>query len=418
MNIVPFRFIHCADLHLESPFEGIHSASPEVAQILREATFRSFENIINLAIQQEADFIVIAGDIYDGADRNLRAQWRFHELLRKAGKSGIKFYISHGNHDPLSGWEPGLKLPENVHRFAENNVERVFVSRGNNTLACIYGISYHTREVKENLASRFPKKGEEPFAIGILHCNVGGSTDHDNYAPCTANDLMSCGMDYWALGHIHTRKILADEPYIIYSGNTQGRSVRETGEKGCYVVNVDDQGYADAEFFATDVVRWFVEDVSIADIDDLDMLRDILTGKKEELRAKADGRPVIVRLQLSGRGEIHSQLRNQESENLASLNDDEQYKGEFVWVESLQINTRPPVDIDELRQRDSFIGEFLRITESLRSDTRQKVLHILKEPSEHQKIDDCLGVLSDDELISILDDAEIDGLESLLEGEN
>jgi len=419
MNIIPFSFIHCADLHLGSPFEGLHLVSPDIAETLRDATFKSFENIIDLAIRKKVDFLVIAGDIYDGADRSLRAQWRFYELLKKAGKSNIQCFIAHGNHDPLSGWEPGLKLPENVYRFGGNEIESAYARRGNNVLACIYGISYPTRDINENYATKFPKAKEEPFAVGILHCNVGGSSDHDNYAPCTIDDLLSCSIDYWALGHIHTRQILSDnDPLVVYSGNTQGRSVRETGKKGCYIVKVDRDGYANVEFFATDVVRWYVEEVSIMNIDSLDTLVNTLMDKKEEIWAKSDGCSAIVRFQLNGRGEVHGQLRNQESEILASLNDCKGNKGQFVWIESLQINTRPAVDISDLSQKDSFMGEFLRITESLKSNIRQEMLHILTEPTEHQRIAYYLGKLSDDELLSILEDAEINGLESLLKDEN
>jgi len=417
-----FSFIHCADLHLDSPFEGLHAVSPTIANVLRDATFRSFENVIDIAIREKVDFLIIAGDVYDGADRSLRAQWRFHQALRHAVESGLQCFVAHGNHDPLSGWEAGLILPDGVHRFDGNNVECAFARRNGETLAHIHGISYPSREIRENLALRFPTKEKNaPFSIGLLHCNVGGYSEHDNYAPCNLDDLLKCDMDYWALGHVHTRQVLNEsEPYIIYPGNTQGRSVRETGERGCYFVKVDDAGIATAEFVPTDVVRWFVEDVSISNLDTLDALMDMLLGIKDEVRLRADGRNTVLRLHLIGRGSLHKNLRLSESDIISELRRDEEERPQFVWVESVQINTRPAVDIQTRRQVEDFVGEFLKAAESLKSatDVESSVRDLLNKPSEHSIIAKELDALTREELLLILEDAETMGLDWLLEGED
>ncbi|MGE5542038.1 MAG: metallophosphoesterase family protein, partial [Bacillota bacterium] len=172
-----FTFVHCADLHLDSPFEGVRSAEPSVASILCDATFRAFGNVIDLAIRERADFLIIAGDVYDGANRSLRAQLRFRDGLRRAVENGVRCFVSHGNHDPLTGWEAGLSLPEGVHRFG-GDVERVTVKRGGSELCRLYGVSYRARNVQENLSRRFKAETEGPFSIGVLHCNVGGNPDH------------------------------------------------------------------------------------------------------------------------------------------------------------------------------------------------------------------------------------------------
>jgi len=417
-----FSFIHCADLHLDSPFEGLHAVSPTIANVLRDATFRSFENVIDIAIREKVDFLIIAGDVYDGADRSLRAQWRFHQALRHAVESGLQCFVAHGNHDPLSGWEAGLILPDGVHRFDGNNVECAFARRNGETLAHIHGISYPSREIRENLALRFPTKEKNaPFSIGLLHCNVGGYSEHDNYAPCNLDDLLKCDMDYWALGHVHTRQVLNEiEPYIIYPGNTQGRSVREIGERGCYFVKVDDTGTATAEFVPTDVVRWFIEEVSISDIDTIDALTNSLVGIKDEVRSQANGRNAVLRLYLNGRGELHKKLRQPEFDIIQMLRDGEEERRPFVWVESVQINTRPAVDIQSRRQVEDFIGEFLKSAESLRSfaDVESAMRDLLNNPSEHSIITNELDALTREELLSILDDAEAMGLDWLLEGED
>jgi exonuclease SbcD len=417
-----FSFIHTADLHLDSPFECIQAEDPKIANMLRNATFRAFENVINLAIQKGVDFLIVAGDVYDGLDRSLRAQWQFYQMLRRAAEAGIQCFVAHGNHDPLSGWEAGLAVPNGVHRFHGDDVQRIAVKRDGQELAYIYGISYPSREINESLTPRFSRKNSKdnsPFAIGVLHCNVGGAPEHDNYAPCTMDDLTACGMDYWALGHIHSRKVLREsEPCIIYPGNTQGRSVRELGERGCYLVRVDETGHVDAEFMTTDVVRWFMEDISITDMPTLDTLMNVLADRCTELRSRAVGRDVVVRIYLTGRGELHRILKHQRQELVSVLREAEAEQEQRVWVESLHDHTRPAVDVQRRREVEDFIGEFLRVADRLRErpDTASEIRQLLTEPDEHSIIADQIDMLTEEELLSILEDAETLGLDWLLEG--
>lgn len=416
-----FSFIHCADLHLDSPFEGIHSISPNIAEVLRVATFKAFDNLIDLAIRRKVDFIIIAGDVYDGADRSLRAQWRFHQALGRAVESGIQCFLVHGNHDPLSSWEAGLSIPPGAHRFDGERVDYITAKRGNEELARIYGISYPSREIRYNLVDQFPKDRNQIFSIGVLHCNVGGSPEHDNYAPCTLDDLISCNMDYWALGHIHTRSILRENrPWIIYPGNTQGRSVRETDARGCYLVKVGDSGIAEAEFLPTDVVRWAIEKIYIDNFSNMDHLMDVLYQKRENIRSSSSGRPVILRFYIYGRGDLHRELGKQVSDITASLRDGEEERKQFVWVESIQVQTRPAIDISQRRQVEDFVGEFLKATEDLRKsqDACSKIRGILNDIPGFSVIADQIECFSENDLLSILDESEITGLDMLLSGED
>ncbi|HGE72503.1 TPA: DNA repair exonuclease [Candidatus Poribacteria bacterium] len=419
MEIMPFKFIHCADLHLDSPFEGIHDYNPDIAKSLRNATFESFQNIIDLAIDENVDFIIIAGDIFDGANRNIRAQYRFNQILKHAVDSGIQCFLAHGNHDPLSSWESSLKLPDNVHRFDCNSVGKVVVKRNNEILANIYGISYRQKEVKTNLVYQFPQKNDnDPFSIGVLHCNVGGISEHDNYAPCTIDDLVKCGLDYWALGHVHNQiKLRESHPYIIYPGNSQGRNIRETGEKGCFLVQVDDDKNVDINFVPTDKIRWFVKEINISIMDNTEEVVDSLMKEKEYLRSISDGRSSVVRFYLNGRTELNKKIRNEESEIIQILREDENEREQFSWVESILINTRPPIDISSRKQVDDFIGEFLRLSESLKTSDylRSEILRILTSIPEHSLIAKQLESLTEDDLLSILDDAESLGLDWLIE---
>ncbi|MGB8993409.1 MAG: DNA repair exonuclease [Desulfobaccales bacterium] len=423
-DFTPFSFVHCADLHLDSPCEGIHAAAPNIAAVLREATFRALDRVIDLAITEQVDFIIVAGDVHDGENRSLRAQLRFRDALWQASEAGIPSFIAHGNHDPLSGWEAHLAMPAMVTRFGGQGVECFPVRRHGATLAHIYGLSYPVREVRANLAPQFRRRPEAPFAIGVLHCNVGGDPNHDNYAPCGLEDLAAAGMDYWALGHIHSRKILRDqEPWVVYPGNTQGRNWREMGPRGCYLVRVDAARRLTPTFVATDVVRWFRHDLDIGGLSTWDDLLDALDRVREEVRAAAEGRAAILRFNLVGRGELHRELARRidlERDLAEPLRDGEAERPDFVWVESVRHRSRPPLDLDQRRLVQDFVGDFLNAAQRLRAQEipGAALREVLHQRPEHRVIAAALERLGNDELLSILSDAEILGVDQLLPEED
>lgn len=382
-----FTFVHCADLHLDAPFEGLTRAAPPlIRQALRQATFRAFEQVISLALAERAAFLMIAGDVYDSAHHSLYAQIRFQEALIRAVAAGVEVFVAHGNHDPLSAWEAKLRLPEGVHRFGGDAVECRTVRRHGAELARICGISFPVREVRENLAALFPRREPGPFTVGVLHANVGGNPAHDNYAPCTLADLEACGVDYFALGHVHAPQILRQEaPCVVYAGTTQGRSIRETGPRGCYVVRVEDSGRIRPQFVPTDTLRWSLETVDIQDLTSLDELLEELQARREELRRQAEGRGVIWRLTLTGRGELHDRLTvlDPERELAEPLREGEGERPDFVWPESVTLDTRPALDLEQRRQLPDFLGEVLRVAERWRGpEMPEKLLEVLRSRKE------------------------------------
>ena len=286
VGMTRLKFVHAADLHLDSPFRGIRSEAPDyVADTLRRATFDAYENIISLCLREGVDALLVAGDVYDGADRSLRAQLKFVDGLALLDGAGIRSFVCHGNHDPLDGWEARLSLPLGCVRFGpEVSGEPVFP--GAPERAAVYGVSYPTREVRENLTPLFTKASlDGGFGIGLLHANVGGNPNHDSYAPCTVVDLAETGFDYWALGHVHTRQVLRQErPTVVYPGNPQGRHPLETGERGVYLVEVDDYGAVSLDFRPVDVVRWETLEVGIAGLDTEQELLDAVDCRRSVLR--------------------------------------------------------------------------------------------------------------------------------------
>ncbi|MCJ7441664.1 MAG: DNA repair exonuclease [Thermoanaerobaculaceae bacterium] len=363
-----FCFVHAADLHLDTPFEGVSEMSGVVAEKLRDASLEAFDGVVRLAIDRRAAFVLLAGDLYDGAERGVRAQLRFLRGLGVLSSAGIPVFVVHGNHDPVGGWPGVREWPPGVTVFGSDQVGAFPVTRDGVVLARVYGISYGHREVAENLALRFRREEGPGLHIGLLHCNVGDDPAHGRYSPCSLDDLDRAGMDYWALGHVHKRQVLREgRPWVVYPGNTQGRSPKpsERGAKGACVVHVEGGEVRSVEHVDLDRVRFVALDVDVAGVADLGALRVRLVAEVEALTAAAGGRYLLVRCTLRGRGAVHTDLRchGGVDELLRDLRD-ETYEGS-VWWEGLRDVTRSEIDLEAVRGRGDFAAELLLRAEGL-----------------------------------------------------
>ena len=356
---VAFRFLHAADLHLDSPFGGLSEAAPPgVAASMRRATIRSWRRIVELAVAERVDFVLVAGDVFDSEERTIRGQLAFVDGLRALDEAAIPSFVVTGNHDPLSGWEPSLAWPAGACRFGAGQVESRSVMRDGVEIARVHGISYGVRDVRENLAARFRKEPGSPFAIGLLHANVGGQPGHENYAPCSIGDLVASGMDYWALGHVHRPQVLRGRgPAVVYAGNPQGRDAGELEPRGAMLVSVDRAGRAEVELRELDEIRWAAWSVDVAGLRDLDGLLGRLERELEEARTAA-GRSVIARVELTGFGHLHAELQRPDAirdlrerlvDRLASLEP-------FAWLADLRDATRPE-EARSIARAGDFLGE-------------------------------------------------------------
>lgn len=418
-----FSFIHAADLHLDSPFKEISEVDKEISLELVESTFKAFGKIIDICIEKQVDFFLIAGDIYDGSDRSLRAQLRFRDELKRLSESGINAYIVHGNHDPLDGWSANLEWPENVHIFKGKEVEKLIIEKDGKEIAQIYGISFHKREIKTNLAHKFPKiskSDESPFTIGLLHCNVGTDTGHEPYAPCKLEDLAATNYDYWALGHVHNKAVMNDgDPLVIYAGNPQGRHPRESGSRGCFLVNVDENGEAHHEFIEVDFIRWFVEELSIDSLSTEQELISEVENSIEKIRDKTGGRPSICRIILTGRGDMHSAIIRKGflDDILQVIRENEQGEKQFVWIESFVNNTNSKIDRNSLLEHDDFIGDLVKLFEEVyhhekKRDGLKEFLEPLFTSPSGRKL---LEIYNDEDFSDLLKKAESLCLDKLME---
>jgi len=364
------RFVHAADLHLDSPFTGLTRVAPDIASYLRDATFRAYDGIIDLCLREKVDALLVAGDVYDSADRSLRAQLKFVDGLRRLDDAGIRSFVCHGNHDPLDGWQARLSFPPGCHRFGAK-VEGVPFDLVASDRAIVYGVSYPRRDVRESLIPRFPIPKSGVFSIGLLHCNVDGNTEHDSYAPCTTDDLAATGIDYWALGHVHNRKVLRQEgPTVVYPGNPQGRHPKEVGARGVYVVDVSESGTVSLEFQAVDSVRWENVDLSINGLETEQDLLNLIRDRMERATQHADGRHLIYRVEIHGYGPLHHSLRRPGFVDDITEHINEWWvdQAPFVWCEHVHVTTTVPFDREERSQAADFMGDLLRLIDETRSD--------------------------------------------------
>ena len=437
--IQPFRFLHTGDLHLDSPFVGLTAAAPpEIATQLREATLVAWGRVVELAIEERVDFVLIAGDAFEHANRSLLAQVRFRDGLARLDEAGIASCVVTGNHDPLSGWEPSIAWPPTAHRFGADDVTSMPVMRDGHEIARVYGISYAMRDVTENLARRFRREPDVPFAIGLLHANVGGQPGHHPYAPCTISDLRASGIDYWALGHVHRPGVLsAAAPVVVYCGNPQGRDTGEAEPRGCWIVDVDRGGVAHPSFVAVDIVRWQLLETAIDDAESEEALVERVCETVTAARDAA-GRSIVARVTLVGRGSMHDSLQRPGmladlhrlvGERLPPVD------GRFAWVERVRDATRPVVDLAVAGAPGTFLGELVRQAEEAREavaagrpsdtngDTEDLVAsslsweEVLDELYGHSRARRLLAGTrpADDRLVELLADAERLAIDRILE---
>ncbi len=371
-----FRFVHAADLHLDTPFAGVGKTSPETAAVLREAPLEALDQLTQLAIERQASFVLLAGDIYDGVHRSVRCQLRFRRALERLDDHGIESFVVHGNHDPTDSWSAIRSWPERAHVFDADSVQVLPVVRDGVQLATVYGVSHGKSDESDNLAKKFERFDGQGIHVGLLHCTVGHNDDHAPYAPCEVAELCEVGLDYWALGHIHQHAILRSEaPWIVYPGTLQGRSPKPTelGAKGAVVVEVDGDVISDVEFVAVDSVRFLHVDFDIEAIRDLAELRDALESRLETCRDDHPGRGLIVRGTLTGRGPVFEDLKRAGvvDEILRELRDDAQGEDPVVWWESLRNDTEKTLDRERIRRRGDFSSELIRVTDDLRANREQ-----------------------------------------------
>ena len=366
--LTSFRFIHTADIHLDSPLKGLAGQEGTAADRIRTATREAFEYLVGQALQEEVAFVIIAGDLYDGDWRDYQTGLFFVRQMGRLAAAGVPVLLLYGNHDAESQITRRLVLPENVKTFSARKPETFQLKEFG---VALHGQSFRQRDIADNLVPAYPEPIAGMFNIGVLHTGLGGMGGHANYAPCTLNDLVNKGYDYWALGHVHQATILHERPHVIFPGNLQGRHIRETGPKGAYLVTVEDGELTEALPIPSDVVRWAHLSVPVDGCARMtDVVDCVCAAIGNSVARDADGRLLACRIELTGQTDIHDSLLASTEHLLAEAQGAALGLGEEIaWIERIVIATRPVLDSATLRAREDALGELQRMLEDAGEDT-------------------------------------------------
>ena len=359
------KVLHIADPHVDSPLKGLSKYPGLPRDEIRTATRRAFSNAVSFAIHESVDLVLIAGDLFDGAWRDMgTGLWAVDQFVRLRD-ADIRVGLIRGNHDALSKVAPTLRWPDNVFEFGADAAGTWILE---DIGIAIHGQSFANQVESRDLAANYPKKLDGLTNVGLLHTSLAGSPDHDTYAPTSIETLQSKQYDYWALGHIHQRATFGESATIAFSGNLQGRHIREHGPKGAVLLEFSEVNLKQT-FQAFDVVRWHQCDYRVHEDDGID---DILSGVELELakcRLASDERPSAIRVEVTGTAGCHDDLagvgRSAEFaaavRSLAREHDD-------VWIEQVRVRTVPPVDIDSIRRSDGLLSAVFDEFASLQTD--------------------------------------------------
>lgn len=364
-----FRFVHAADVHLGSQLRGLERYEGAPADEIRMAPRQAFERLVTWCAEEQVDFLLLAGDLFDTDCDFATALFAARQLARLR-EAGIPVYLVSGNHDAESRMTRQLQLPDNVHVFGTDAASMALLE---DVGVAIHGRGFAKPDVTESLLPGYGHAASGYFNVGMLH-TCATATGHERYAPCTVEELTELGYDYWALGHVHQREVLHQEPWIVFPGNLQGRHARETGSKGASVVAVDGNGIAARpEHVDFDVMRW---DRWTIVADESDTAADVV----ERIRARCDSHAATadmlaaVRIEIAGRSEADREFRARPDHWLHEVRNAANDRGlDSVWIEKVTFATRavlPPVQ--DILERDDSIGALVRSVESLRTDAERR----------------------------------------------
>lgn len=345
------KFIHAADLHLDSPFLGLHNDSlPQpLWERIRKSTFESFQKLTDDAISEKVDFVLIAGDLFDRQERSVSARVFLIQQLQRLAAAHIQVFISFGNHDYYNGDFDKLGYPSNTHVFG-NDVETKTIELSNGQIAAITGFSFRNQWVNDPIINNYPEAIDADWNIGMLHGSLSTlKSPEANYAPFTLEQLKSKDYDYWALGHIHKRQSLDDEGLINYSGNTQGRHINESGDKGYLLVQSNGR-HLTTEFHATAPIIWEKLQISVTS-DSVDNLANTIMNK---ISTQKYAKLHFVRIELADKrshskeirqaiidGDLLSAVQQMNAKNWQQLN---------CWITSIKFTSTSQVVLSNIDQ--------------------------------------------------------------------
>lgn len=338
-----FRFLHAADLHLDSPLRGLSRYEGLSVEEIRGATRRALEALIDFAIAEYVDFVVIAGDIFDGKWQDMGTGLFFAKALAKLNAADIPVYLLKGNHDAESTVAQRLPLPPLVKVFSSRKAETFLLQ---DHAVAIHGKSFANAHISEDMTLQYPAAVDGYFNIGLLHTSMGGYAQHETYAPTSVAALTARQYQYWALGHVHDYAVLAEHPLIVYPGVLQGRNIRETGAKGAVLVEVEDGAVRSCKPVPFDVVRWSRVPVDCSGLEAReDLYGRMRTALRHALETEAGGKPLVVRVSFTGATALHAELQSTRSLLREELRTIAAEVDSNLWVEKMSLDTGETVAV-------------------------------------------------------------------------
>lgn len=390
-----YRFIHAADIHLDSPLRSLALRNHELASLIGNATRRAFERIIDLCLSERVNALLIAGDLYDGDQTSMKTARFLAEQLRRLDQAGIDVFIIRGNHDALSKITKELILPERVQIF-DRKARAITVSAPEHSQpVVIHGLSFAKPHAPESLLPQYGLPVSGAVNIGLMHTSLNGAEGHDLYAPVSVTDLQAHGFHYWALGHIHKRAVYAPNSHynstVVMAGNPQGRDINEAGAKSVTLVTIDDSGNVQTEERLTSIAQF--ERVT-ADVSACEDWRAVIASVQEALEAKREttmSEQLVARLHLTGTTALAWQMRRDHDLLLAEAEDKAAQTGD-CWIEKLEIDCTPPRNIrkdetspahDPLQELGRLITDDLAASPVFHSNLAEQMDALVKKlPSE------------------------------------
>ena len=387
------KFIHTADIHLDSPLHRLEAYDGVPAEAVRQASRRAFENLVELSLGESVDLVLIAGDLFDGSWKDYNTGLYFVGQMRRLAEAGIPVFIASGNHDAAGQMTRTLPYPDNVHLFSPAGPETRIVEP---LQTAIHGQSFARAAVTGNLAAGYPDPVEGHINIGLLHTSLTGRPGHEHYAPCTMDDLVNKGYDYWALGHVHQWEVVAESPPVVFPGCIQGRHIRERGPKGCALVNLAAGVPAEISRLDCDVIRWETVTVDVSGETETAGGLERFGDACQTLIEPHEPMPVIVRVIFSGASDLHHRFiadpeHLRQAVRAAAL----AAFGERVWIEKVAVETRPAAlrraaDPGPLRELDRLVAALTDDPDALLGLGGELAVLLQKLPADYRQGADAL----------------------------
>lgn len=404
------RFVHAADIHLDSPLKGLEKYESAPVEKIREATREAFKNLIVFCLEEKVDLLLISGDLFDGDLKDFKAGLFLTSQLKRLSNANIPTVIIRGNHDAEAKMTKKLHWPELVHELNVKKPETiVFKELG----VAVHGQGYAQRDIFDDMSQQYPDPIPGMFNIGMLHTALQGRDGHAAYSPTSVEKLRSKGYEYWALGHVHTREVVETDPYIIFPGNIQGRHAKELGPKGVTLVTIEDAQVESVTEQCLDVVRW---DHCRVDVSEASNESDVYAAIRQsigEAEDRAEGRLLACRITLLGATELHADLVSRQEDWAYGIRAEMTDSEGDVWIEKIRFKTQTKLELAQLRLQDDPLGGVLRKLEQLKisEEGREELLTCLsavnnKLPRAYTQWADALNPNDSAQAVELMDGVE------------